>query len=148
RGQRPVPAPAGPVERHGKRVAFVQAIGAGLVGVITRNVAMASTAAVATAPKAMRTTTESFAAPLGQGLAERHGVLSLRPEVLRRLDKVDTVLVDPRVLCSEQLRVVSVRGASDNQLAAAWEKAQNLLGKAGLSPGWHPVAGVRGAGRK
>ena len=42
----------------------------------------------------------------GQGLADRHAVLPLRPEGLRRLDKVDTVLIDPRVLCGEQLRVV------------------------------------------
>ncbi|HET9876724.1 MAG TPA: HAD-IC family P-type ATPase, partial [Mycobacterium sp.] len=144
RPSRPVPAPDGSVDRHMKRAALAQLIGTGLVGAVTRNVAMASTAAVVAAPKAMRTTTESFAATLGRGLADRHGVLPLRPEPLRRLDKIDTLLVDPRVLCGEKLRVVSVRGASDKQLPAAWEKAQRLFDEPGLSAGWHPVSGVRG----
>jgi magnesium-transporting ATPase (P-type) len=139
---RPVPPPAGPVERHGTRAAFVQAVGAGLVGAATRNVAMASTAATVAAPKAMRTTKESFAATLGRGLADQHAVLPLRPEALRRLDQVDALLVDPRVLCGEKLRVVTVRGASDDRLAAAWERAQNLLDKPGLRPGWHRIPRV------
>ncbi|OHV03555.1 haloacid dehalogenase [Mycobacterium talmoniae] len=143
---RPVPAPAGPAERHGQRVAFVQAVGAGLVGVLTRNVAMASSAATVTAPKALRTTRESFAATLGQGLADEYAILPLRPDALRRLDKVDAILIDPRVLCDETLRVVSVRGAGDHQLSAAWEKAQNLLDKPGLKPGWHRIPRMRGAG--
>ncbi len=141
-GHRPVrsrPEPDGVIDRHAKRAALVQAIGTGLVGVITRDVAMASTAAKVTAPKAMRTTSESFAASLGQGLADRHAVLPLRPESLRRLDKVDALLVDPRVLCGERLRVVSVRGADGDRLAVAWEKAQRLLDKRGLKPGWHRV---------
>lgn len=148
RVSRPVPPPAGPVERHGKRVAYVQALGAGLVGLITRNVSMASTAAVVSAPKAMRITRESFAAALGHGLAERHGVLPLRPEILRHLDKVDALLVDPRVLCGAQLRVVTVRGADDRQLATAWAKAQKLLARRALTPGWHRVTGMpaRGSG--
>ncbi|HEX7322611.1 MAG TPA: HAD-IC family P-type ATPase, partial [Mycobacterium sp.] len=148
---RPVAAPPATVDRHGKRMAYVQAIGAGLVGVVTRNVAAASTAAVVAAPKAMRTTSESFAAALGQGLADRHAVLPLRPQSLRRLDRVDALLVDPRVLCGAELRVVRVRGAGSDQLATAWEKAQKLLGKKGLSPGWHRVPrmpSVRGADPK
>jgi magnesium-transporting ATPase (P-type) len=143
---RPVPAAVGPVERHGKRMAWVQVIGAGLVGVVTRNVTMASQAAVAAAPKALRTTTESFAAALGQGLADRHGVLPLRPGGLRRLDTVDTLLIDPRALCSDRLRVAQIRGAVDTQLVAAWQKAQALLEQPGLTAGWHPVVGVKGAG--
>ncbi|HEU0191379.1 MAG TPA: cation-translocating P-type ATPase [Mycobacterium sp.] len=139
RPSRPVPPPPGSIERHGKRVAIAQAAGAGLVGLITRNIEMASTAAMVAAPKAMRTTTESFAATLGHGLADRHAVLPLQPRSLRRLDKVDALLVDPRVLVGEQLRVTAVRGVADDRTAAAWEKAQNLLGKRGLTPGWHRV---------
>jgi magnesium-transporting ATPase (P-type)/copper chaperone CopZ len=150
RPSRPIPPPVGPVERHARRVAFVQAVGAGLVGAVTGNIDMASNAAVTAAPKAMRTTREAFAARLGQGLADQHAVLPLRPESLRRLDKVDALLIDPRALCSEKLRVVRVRGARDDEYSAAWNHAQHLLERSDLVPGWHriPVTPARGAARK
>ncbi len=138
RSPRPVPPPAGPIERHGKRVAWVQMIGVGLTGAVTRNVNMASSAALAAAPKAMRTAHEAFATTLGRGLADRHAVLALRPESLRRLDKVDALLIDPRVLCSDEMRVVRVRGARDGELLKAWTRAQELLDD-GAAPGWHPI---------
>ncbi len=149
---RPVPPPDGPVERQARRMAVIQLIGTGLVGAITRNPEMASSAALAAAPKAMRTSCESFAAGLGQGLADRHSVLPLRPESLRRLDKVDALVIDPRALCSEKLRVVRVRGADGEpaELSRAWRHAQDLLSRADLTPGWHRLNGLsgRGSGRK
>nr|WP_231614258.1 cation-translocating P-type ATPase [Mycobacterium nebraskense] len=141
RSSRPVPPPAGPIQRHGKRVAWVQIIGVGLTGALTRNVTMASNAALAASPKAMRTTHEAFATTLGRGLADRHAVLPLRPESLRRLDKVDALLIDPRVLCSENTRVVRVRGARDGELLKAWTYAQELLDE-GATPGWHPLHAI------
>ena len=139
---RPVPPPDGLVERHARRSAWVQAAGALLIGASTRSIDRASTAVLVATPKAMRTTRESFAATLGQGLADRHAVLPLRPESLRRLDRIDVLLVDPRVLCGDTLRVVRVRGVSDDALSAAWHNAQALLADTGLQPGWHPVAGL------
>ncbi|ODR11961.1 haloacid dehalogenase [Mycobacterium shimoidei] len=141
---RPVPPPDGPVERHAKRIAWVQAVGTGLVGALTANLNTAATAAVVAAPKAVRTTRESFTATLGAGLAEHHGVLPLRPESLRRLDKVDALLIDPRVLYSDTLRVVGVRGARPDKLSAAWSRAQKLLDDPGIQPGWQPVPGMAG----
>ncbi|OBG59841.1 haloacid dehalogenase [Mycobacterium sp. E3339] len=142
---RPVPAPAGPAERHGKRVAWAQLIGIGLTGALTRNVTMASNAALAASPKAMRTSQEAFATTLGRGLADRHGVLPLRPESLRRLDTVDALLIDPRVLCGEQMRVVRVRGARDGELLSAWTGAQELLDE-GVGAGWHAIVAAAGDG--
>nr|WP_241178730.1 HAD-IC family P-type ATPase [Mycobacterium sp. P7213] len=101
---RPVPLPEGAVDRHGRRAGYVQLFGAGLVGVLTRNVTTAATAAVVAGPKAMRTTTESFAATLSRSLVEQHAALPLRPEGVRRLDRVDAVLIDPRLLCSANAR--------------------------------------------
>ena len=136
---RPVPPAEGPVERHARRAALVQVAGTAAVGAFTRNLAMASTATLVTAPKATRTTRESFAAALGQGLAERYAVLPLQPEKLRWLDRVDALVIDPRVLCTNILRVVRVRGADEDELSPAWNRAQLLLEKKGLSVGWHPV---------
>nr|WP_231984156.1 HAD-IC family P-type ATPase [Mycobacterium sp. E342] len=138
RASRPVRPPAGPIERHGTRAAWAQLIGVGLTGAVTRNVTMASNAALAASPKAMRTTHEAFASTLGRGLADRHAVLALRPEGLRRLDKVDALLIDPRVLCGETMRVVRVRGARDGDLLNAWTRAQELLDD-GAAAGWHPI---------
>ncbi len=145
---RPVPPPDGPVERYARRAALLQAAGTAAVGAATRNLAMTSTAALVTTPKATRTTRESFAAALGQGLAEQHAVLPLRPEKLRWLDRIDALLIDPRVLCTNTLRVVRVRGADEDELSAAWNRAQLLLENTDLQAGWHAVPGVsaRGSG--
>ncbi|WP_102417536.1 HAD-IC family P-type ATPase [Mycobacterium sp. 4858] len=145
RAPRPVRAPAGPIERHGTRAAWGQLIGVGLTGALTRNVTMASNAALAASPKAMRTTHEAFATTLGRGLADRHAVLALRPEGLRRLHKVDALLIDPRVLCGAQMRVVRVRGAGDDELLSAWTRAQGLLDD-GAAAGWHPIHAIDGNG--
>ncbi len=142
---RPAPPRDGPVERHLQRSAWIQAVGAAVVGAATRSVNMAGTAALVTAPKASRTTRESFAATLGRGLAEQHAVLPLRPESLRRLDRVDAIVIDPRVLCVGKLRVVRVRGAAEGDLSAVWDSAQARLEDNDRYPGWHPVPG-RGPG--
>ncbi len=145
---RPVPLPPGPVERHAGRAAFAQAGGAAVVGAGTRSLDTASTAALVALPKAMRNTRESFAATLGAGLAGRHAVLPLHPQSLRRLDRVDALLVDPRVLCTDELRVVRVRGIDEDEFAevsAAWNRAQALLEEPRPRPGWRPVPGTPGA---
>ncbi|WP_241178625.1 cation-translocating P-type ATPase [Mycobacterium sp. P7213] len=137
--QRPAPRPPGPVERHLTRSAWAQLLGAGVIGAATRNPDLAGTAAAVTAPKATRTARESFAATLGRGLADHHGTVVLRPGSLRELDRVDTVVIDPRVLCGETLRVMQVRGADDDELRAAWAQAQARLTDADLKPGWHRI---------
>jgi cation-transporting ATPase I len=72
--------------------------------------------------------------------------LPLRPEKLRWLDRVDAVLIDPRVLCTNTLRVVRVRGADEDELSPAWNRAQLLLENKGLHAGWHPVPGLSASG--
>ncbi|WP_207543242.1 cation-translocating P-type ATPase [Mycolicibacter heraklionensis] len=137
--ERPAPRPPGPVERHLTRSAWAQVVGAGVIGAATRNPDLAGTAAAVTAPKATRTARESFAATLGRGLADQHGTVVLRPGSLRELDRVDTVIIDPRVLCRETLRVMQVRGADDDELRAVWAQAQARLADADLKPGWHRI---------
>lgn len=141
---RPVPPPDGPIERYARRAALLQAAGTAAVGAATRNIGMASTATLVTTPKATRTTRESFAAALGQGLAEQHDVLPLRPEKLRWLDRIDALLIDPRVLCTNAFRVVRVRGADEDELSPAWNRAQLLLENRGLRAGWQTIPGVSG----
>ncbi|MEB3031276.1 cation-translocating P-type ATPase [Mycolicibacter sp. MYC340] len=144
--RRPVPRPPGPIERHLDRASVVQAVGAGVIAAATRSPDLAGTAAAVMAPKATHTARESFASTLGRGLADQHGTVVLRPGSLRELDRVDTVIIDPRVLCGEKLRVMQVRGADDDELRATWAQAQSLLDDPGLKAGWHqigPRAGVK-----
>ena len=135
----PRPPRARTVERNAGRFALVQALGAGLVGATTRNLNMAATAVLVTTPKASRTTPEAFAAALGRGLADQHAVLSLRPDALRRLDRVDAIVIDPRVLCTDtpaggahprRRRARAVRGVEPRPAGAGeqWPPA-------GLAPG-------------
>ncbi len=148
----PRPQPSRPVERAASRFALLQALSAGAIGAGTRNLAMAATAVQVTTPKASRTTPEAFASTLGRGLADQHAVLPLRPESLRRLDKIDAIVIDPRILCTDTLRVARVRGSSDasgldeTELTAAWNRAQLMLEKNSLRPGWRAVRGISGRG--
>ncbi|MGB3475169.1 MAG: cation-translocating P-type ATPase, partial [Mycobacterium sp.] len=131
-------------ERHLTRSAWAQVAGAGVIGAVTRNPDLAGTAAAVTAPKATRTARESFAATLGRGLADQHGTVVLRPGSLRELDRVDTVVIDPRVLCGDTLRVMQVRGADDDELRAVWAQAQARLTDTDLTPGWHRIGARSG----
>ncbi len=138
-----------PVERHADRFALAQGLSAGLVGALTRNPTMAATALLVTTPAANRTTPEAFAAALGQGLAGKHAVLPLRPEALRHLHRVDAIVIDPRVLCTDTLRVAriqGIQGAREDDLSAAWNRAHLMLEKSGLTPGWHVIPGISHAG--
>jgi len=141
---RPIPLPDGPAERHARRAALVQASAGAAISAAAGNLDTGSAAVMVAAPKAMRTTRESFAATLGYGLASRHAALPLRPDSLRRLDRVDALLIDPRVLYTDTLRVLQVRGASDDDRAVMWRRAQQLLEQTDLDAGWHPVPAVGG----
>jgi cation-transporting P-type ATPase I len=138
---RPSPRPKGPFERHARRAAIAQAMAAAAVGAASRSANTASTMALVSAPMALRTTRESFAATLGQGLAAKHEVLALRPESLRKLDGVDALLIDPRILGTATLRVARVRGVPADELVSAWDRAHQLLEQTDLKTGWHPVPG-------
>jgi cation-transporting P-type ATPase I len=137
---RPRPRPPGPVERYADRCGIAQAVGATAVGTLTRSWNAAATAALVAAPKAARSSREMFASTLGRQLAARHGVLPLHPEALRRLDRVDTVLVDPRALCIDELRVSRIRGSPERDRAAIWDWARQQIDSGKLTTGWHSAA--------
>lgn len=128
---------AGPVDRHLERAAWAQLGGIAAVGAATRSVQAAGTAALVAAPKAARTARESFASTLGRGLADDHDVLCRGPDVLRRLDSVTALVVDPRALLTADLRVSRIRGVPDHRRAAVWEAARTAIESGDLDAGWH-----------
>ncbi|MDY6998808.1 MAG: cation-translocating P-type ATPase [Actinomycetota bacterium] len=142
RPQRPCPLPPGPIERHAQRSGVAQAVAAPAVGLMTGDVAAGATAAVVTAPKAARNAREAFAATLGRGLADAHDVVALRPDVVRLLDRIDAVVIDPRVLLTDELQVGQLDGVPEHRRTEVWRWAHEQLRQGTLSAGWHraPVA--------
>ncbi|OMC34034.1 haloacid dehalogenase [Mycobacterium sp. GA-1841] len=145
---RPCPLPDGVVERHANRCAQAQAAAAASIGLLTRDVGAAATAAVVTAPKAARNSREAFASTLGRGAADRFGVLPLRPDALRLLDRIDAVVVDPRVLVTDELRVGQFREVAESDRAAVWQWAQSRLDAGAWDVGWHRVAAAFAASER
>ena len=94
---RPAPLPPGPIERYTDVV--TSAAGAGYVTglVVTRDPRRAHALAVAALPKAARLGRDAYAAQVGR-TAARLGVLIADPEALRRLDRVDVVVLEPSAL--------------------------------------------------
>ncbi|MCL2534982.1 MAG: cation-translocating P-type ATPase [Nocardiaceae bacterium] len=135
----------GPVDRHLERAAWAQLGGVGVVGAATGSIQTAGTAALVAAPKAARIARESFASTLGRGLADDHDVLFRGPDVLRRLDGVDALVVDPQALLTTDLRVSRIRGVREDRRAAVWEAARGAVDAGDLTAGWHPLARFTGA---
>jgi hypothetical protein len=117
--ERPRPLPLGPVEAYADQAA---AVGLGALGVAlpaTGNPRRAVNLALAAVPKAARLGREGFATGLGRLLAGR-GAVVLDAAVLRRLDRVDTVVLDADVLVSGQLvlgEVIPLAGTEPTQVA-------------------------------
>ncbi|WP_018331398.1 cation-translocating P-type ATPase [Actinomycetospora chiangmaiensis] len=98
---RPVPFPLGPVERHGDQVGLAALGGFGTtlaLGGPRRAVGVA----LSTLPKAGRMGREGFATTFGRVLSRR-GAVVVEPTVLRRMDRIDTVVLDAAALTTGAL---------------------------------------------
>ncbi|TSD46244.1 cation-translocating P-type ATPase [Rhodococcus sp. KBS0724] len=132
----------GPGERHAERVALAQLASGAVIGAVTQNSEIASTAVRVAAPRALRISREAFAAVLTRELWQREGSLVVDPGAARRLDRVDTVLIDPRVLLTEELRVSDIRGVADSDRVHIWDRARRKLEDGKLTVGWHRIGGA------
>jgi Ca2+-transporting ATPase len=136
----------GPAEQYADRAATLGA-GAGIaLGLLSGQVGVAGEAAVVAAPKALRTTREAFACAISRGLTAQHDGLVLHPRALRTLDRVDTVVIDPRALHTDDLMVSRVRGLTNSHRSRAWQAARSAVAAGDLTAGWHPIADIPDAG--
>lgn len=99
---RPVPLPDGPVERHGDVVGAAAAAGFAGTVAVGGGARRAAGVALSTLPKAGRMGREGFATTFGRVLSKR-GVVVVEPSALRRMDRLDTVLVDADALTTGAL---------------------------------------------
>ncbi|HEX2301243.1 MAG TPA: HAD-IC family P-type ATPase, partial [Pseudonocardiaceae bacterium] len=104
---RPVPIPPGAVERVADRSAVLALAGYVATLAATRSADRALGVLLAGIPRAATAGRDAFAAQLGHDLCT-DGSVVLDPEVLRRLDRVDTVVLDAPVLLTGQRTVDDV----------------------------------------
>jgi cation-transporting ATPase I len=123
---RPVPMPPGPVERYADRASLAAVATAAATAMVSRNQRQAQKVLAAATPKAARLSREAFAAWLGRALAQR-GVIPLDPAVLRRLDRIDTVVVDAEAVVTGRFQIEAAY-EPDGELSA--EDARELRARA------------------
>ncbi len=98
---RPVPFPDGPIERHGDVVGPAALSGVAVTAALG-GPRRAIGVALATLPKAGRMGREGFATTFGRVLSKR-GAVIVEPTVLRRMDRIDTVVLDASALTTGAL---------------------------------------------
>ncbi|MET9686767.1 cation-translocating P-type ATPase [Streptomyces coeruleorubidus] len=97
--ERPAPLPPGASERYANVAvpASVAAYGLTAVGTLSHDRGLALL--TAGTPRGPRFGREAFASSVARAVSDR-GALVLRPEAMRRLDRIDTVVLDARVLAT------------------------------------------------
>jgi len=114
--ERPRPVPQGDVDQYSERIGMGAAGAFGGVLATSRSPRRAAGVALAGLPKAALLGREGFAMALGCVLAERAAVV-IDHRVLRRLDRIDTIVVDADVLTTSALVVGDVAPVGDNDAA-------------------------------
>jgi cation-transporting ATPase I len=150
--ERPRPLPDGQVERYAPRSAAVAAAGAAVALAAGGGPRRAAAIAVSSLPKAAGIGRETFACQLARALAQR-GAQVMDRGVLRRLDRVDTVVLDVQALITDRLVVADVVAlpgvdAGQAQLRAHALFDQHTVSESVEAEGWRlgPIErlGLRG----
>ncbi|HEX4816592.1 MAG TPA: cation-translocating P-type ATPase [Nonomuraea sp.] len=94
---RPAPLPRGPVERYADAAGATSLAAHGLTTLISRSHQRGLSVLISGVPKAATLGRNAFANAVAHSLAGR-GTIVLDPDALRRMDRVDTVVVDAGVL--------------------------------------------------
>jgi len=123
---RPVPLPRGPIEEYADRAVFVSLGGFALSFLTTRSFQRASAALFGGLPRPARLGREVFASRLAQALASR-GVLVLDQRVLRRLDRIDCLVLHGDLLGRRQFVVGAVLSEDPEDIQEARQHAEQLF---------------------
>ena len=122
-----MPLPNGPIERYSDRAAVGSLAAVGVVLGLTRDPRRASDLLLAGIPKAATLGRESFAAQLDRVLAG-HGVITMDPAALRRLDRIDALVIEARVAIADTWSIDDVVAfAPDADMVQCTTRARNLL---------------------
>ncbi len=124
--QRQKPLGSGPVEVYADVAGAASVAGSAVALAATRSPWRAGAVVTAAVPKGARHGREAFAARLGRELADRD-VVALDREALRRLDRIDAVVLDAAVLSSGRLVLGSVQPVGDLDVGTVTAKALALF---------------------
>lgn len=136
----------GPGEEYANKAGQIGITAAALIAALSRSASIAAAAALVSAPKPTRAAREAFGCALTRGMTSHHDTLVLRPRALRALDRVDTIVIDPRVLYTDELAITRLRGVPNGKRTRAWQAADTALRDGLLGPGWHPLSSIPEAG--
>jgi cation-transporting P-type ATPase I len=125
---RSAPAATGPAETYAGRAAPLSGAAGAATFLATGQLRRATSMMLAGLPKAAREGVEAYAACLQRELADE-GIVCLDSASLRRLDAVDTVVVEGGVVAAEDRLVPGAR-----ELADAAHAADHMLAVAGGDP--------------
>jgi len=126
RWARPVPLPRGPIEEYADRAVFVSLGGFALSFLTTRSFQRASAALFGGLPRPARLGREVFASRLAQALAAR-GVLVLDQRVLRRLDRIDCLVLHGDLLRRRQFVIGAVLSDDPEDVQEARQHVEQLF---------------------
>ena len=127
-GQRPAPLPAGSIETFRSRLGPTELAAALALLPLTHRPGRSADMLKALTPKAAYLGREAFAASLDLLLCRR-GVLPMDGSAYRRLDRIDTVVVDSAALCTGPPVVLDATAYADGWTDAdVWTTAARLLG--------------------
>ena len=117
---RPCALPRGPIEEYSDRALWVSLGGFAFSFLATRNVQRAVAALFGGLPKPAELGRDVFAAQLGRTLAAR-GVLVLEPAALRRLDRIDCLVLTSDLVARHrwEIRALAAVGSEDEVTARA-----------------------------
>ncbi|HEY3010506.1 MAG TPA: HAD-IC family P-type ATPase [Micromonosporaceae bacterium] len=130
---RPAPLGEGPIERYARRIGLVALLAAGGLLVSPDGRRRAAQALVVGSPRAARIGRQAYAGRLGRLLAGR-GVVVRDASALRRLDRIQTVVIDATVLFTGRIvivDVVAVQGTAEE----ARSRAARLLADVSVRAG-------------
>jgi cation-transporting ATPase I len=123
---RPRPVPRGPIEEYADRAWVLSLAGFGVSFLSTRSFQRAVGALFGALPRPARLGREAFSADLGRVLSNR-GVVVLDPEALRRLDRLDCLVVQDDLFTRDRFEIGEVTVASDLDAAVGRERVKDLF---------------------
>ncbi|WP_091560057.1 cation-translocating P-type ATPase [Micromonospora pattaloongensis] len=141
-GARPRPLPGGPIEQFAERISTVTLLAGSALLPLSGKITQAARAVTTGSPHGAHLGRQAYAAQLGRVLARR-GVIVRDPEPLRRLDRVDTVIIEASALTTGRsvvTHVVPVRGTAEDARARATELLERDHGDAGSPARWRLTA--------
>lgn len=123
---RPKPMPDGPIERYGYD-AWRMSLGGFIVGLAdTQDFKRAATPLLDALPKPTRFGREGFSTQLGRALAARN-IIALDSDALRRLDRINYIIVDDEILYTTEFKIDHVQPLTDIDITEAYHQAQLLF---------------------